>query len=93
MANFNSTLHLQDHSQESEIELLINIFPLLVIELDYYTRNYIITMNQVEKMKYILSWFNIRMNHCWYFNLHKSLGKCIKTYLALGRSGKLKPCL
>lgn len=54
MANCNSTLHVQDHSEESEIELLINIFPLLVIELDYYTHNYIITMNQVEKMRYIL---------------------------------------
>lgn len=54
MANYNSTLHLQVHSEGSEIELLINIFLLLVIELYYYTLNYIIMMSQVDKIKYIL---------------------------------------
>lgn len=54
MANYNSTLHLQDHSEGLEIELLINVILLLVIKLDYYTHNYIIMMSQVDEIKSIL---------------------------------------
>lgn len=45
---------LKKHSEGPEIELLINIFPLLVIEVHYCTHNYIIMMSEVVKIKYIL---------------------------------------
>lgn len=63
MAKCNSALHIQDNSEGPEIELLINVLLLLVIELDYYTCNYIIMISQVDKKKYSLM-VNIRMNHC-----------------------------
>jgi len=54
MANCSSTLHLQDYSEGTEIESLINVLLLLFIELNYYISNYIIKISQVDKVKNIL---------------------------------------